>query len=872
MMFRIRPQIILAVFLLLVPATILAKDQNPSKREPITLRAWRRPASIGQDIHTFVVLKIIQAFREKYPDIIPVSPEGLQMPDRLRSNYIIPLMQIAGDIAPDVLGVDFATSDTYIRNKFLYPLDKYIEKDLLGLDIEDGHLLSLDEYLANLKRSEVYEIEIEPRVPYLCWPVMRRECPYGKDCPYCKEWGVQAAKKHYHVWCFPVGPMVMALMYRKDVLSEAGLPDRVPETMEEMLQWARKITNPRDNCFGLGIHLQQLGWSTLSFLYSMGGKLVDQDAQGNWKCVFDSEEAVEAYYFVARLFLEPFENAHGKFTSVVATEQWETAGESRWGMGIGYLNQTFFSRYDLTKFSFGPVPKAPDGRRGSEFNSLMVGIYAGLEGKENKALRKAAWKYIHFYDGPEARKIRAKVYVENGQARFVQPELLKQTGYPEYVREIPKAWTDSYKEALRNGIPAPYGKNCQMVYTYVSNAINQIRSDPEVKEAIQSFDADRAKARIREILKAAVVRGNEKMLNILTPEQRKFRTTVASIVAVVIFVVFVLLFRRIFRTFAAAQPRSISEKRRGWQLGRYKWAYILLIPAVGSIALWLYYPLARGSIMAFQDYNVRGFSKWTGMHNFANVLFDESFWYAMWVSLKYTVMFAVFGFTAPIALALFLTEVPKGKILFRTLYYLPAVLSGVVVIFLWRGFYGEYGALNETLNFFVGLLNWIPGVQIEEFRTVWLDSRTYALICILAPAIWVGMGPGCLIYLAALKTVPDELYEAADIDGAGIFRKVFNVSLPSIRTLIMINFIGVMVATMKGGGQFALAMTGGGPWKPYGQTEFVGLHIYLQAFGYLRFGAATAMAWVLGSMLVGFTVFQLQRLSRMEFKTVGGVK
>ena len=137
--------------------------------------------------------------------------------------------------------------------------------------------------------------------------------------------------------------------------------------------------------------------------------------------------------------------------------------------------------------------------------------------------------------------------------------------------------------------------------------------------------------------------------------------------------------------------------------------------------------------------------------------------------------------------------------------------------------------------------------------------------------IWVGFGPGCLIYLAALRTIPEELYEAADIDGAGVLGKTFHVAVPGIRALIMINFIGVMVAQIKGGSQFVLAMTGGGPYTPYGATEMVGLHIYWQAFGYLRFGHATAMAWVLGSMLVGFTVIQLQRISRVEFRTAGGV-
>ena len=89
-------------------------------------------------------------------------------------------------------------------------------------------------------------------------------------------------------------------------------------------------------------------------------------------------------------------------------------------------------------------------------------------------------------------------------------------------------------------------------------------------------------------------------------------------------------------------------------------------------------------------------------------------------------------------------------------------------------------------------------------------------------------------------------------------------------SLILINFVGAAIGAMKSGGEFVLAMTGGGPYTPYGATEVVGLHIFWEAFGYLRFGPATAMAWVLGSMLIGFTVLQLQRLSRMEFKAGAG--
>jgi len=226
----------------------------------------------------------------------------------------------------------------------------------------------------------------------------------------------------------------------------------------------------------------------------------------------------------------------------------------------------------------------------------------------------------------------------------------------------------------------------------------------------------------------------------------------------------------------------------------------------------------------------------------------------------------VFGFWVPIGLALLLSEVPKGKSFFRTVYYLPAVLSGLVVILLWKSFYSPEGLINSILNGGVAAINAIARSKIEPFQTNWLENHTTALICCLLPTVWAGMGPGCLIYLAALKTVPDEIYEAADIDGAGTRAKVFHIALPSIKALVIINLVGAVIAAIRGAGGFVLAMTGGGPYgQEGGTTEIIGLKIFYTTFGALKFGTAAAMAWVLGAMLIGFTVVQLQRLSRMEF-------
>jgi ABC-type sugar transport system permease subunit len=124
------------------------------------------------------------------------------------------------------------------------------------------------------------------------------------------------------------------------------------------------------------------------------------------------------------------------------------------------------------------------------------------------------------------------------------------------------------------------------------------------------------------------------------------------------------------------------------------------------------------------------------------------------------------------------------------------------------------------------------------------------------------MGMASLIYLAALKGVPDELYEAAEVDGAGIWTKLRRITLPTLLPLIIINFVGVFIATFQNMGNIFL-MTFGGPGDA---TMVLALRIWIEAYNNLRFSMATTMAWVLGSLLIGFTYVQIQFLKRVEFR------
>jgi multiple sugar transport system permease protein len=297
-------------------------------------------------------------------------------------------------------------------------------------------------------------------------------------------------------------------------------------------------------------------------------------------------------------------------------------------------------------------------------------------------------------------------------------------------------------------------------------------------------------------------------------------------------------------------------EKGGWRWGRYKWAYIILVPAAASIFLWQYLPMGIGSAMVLQDYRVVGESHFVGLQNFADVLWDATWWKSLLRTAYYMILFFCLGFWTPIALAILLYEVSRFKILYRTIYYLPAMLTGFVVIYLWKLMFdpSEAGTLNQIL----------AAVGLPALR--WLDDDRLAMLCCVIPTVWAGMGAGCLIYLAALKSVPDDLYEAADLDGCGFWGKIRHITLPTLKSLIIIQFVATFIASAQSAG-FILVMTG---MKE--STKVAELHIFERAYMYLRFGSAVAMAWIFGVFLLTFTVQQLKILSRMEFRAQGAQK
>lgn len=778
--------------------------------ETITLKLPWMPDP--QDTRPFaqVDLAVIRAFQEKYPHIKLRPFSGITISGMSMDSAA--LMAIAGGTAPDIIYVNFRQSDTYIQQGFLLPLDEYLKQ--------------IPEELQNI------------RIVKPVWPVIKRKGPDGKE----------------HVYAIPYNLYIRTLSYNKEPFAKIGLdPEHPPRDWNELYEYAWRLTNSKNKTYGIFMETGPMGtaWDFMTYLWSAGGEAVRQDKNGEWRAVFDSYEATEALYFYMRLFTTKWTDSNGKTMEgfIFRKDIDAIAGEEgRVGMGMNYLDDRFIiaTGIDPSLVGIAPVPLGPRGLRGSELNCPMMGIFAG---QKDKHVQDAAWKYIWFFDSEEARKIRLKIMVEHGYGKFMNPIYLKRYGYEEYLEDVPKSWLPVFEEAMENGKPEPYGKNCQMIYNFLTNPIDEALS-LEYRGKLGNTDNEKRK-NIKEILAKAVNRTNKEMIGKLSSDEQNFRNKIAFIVAVIIACIFCIVLWNVWTIFT---PKG-KYVPKGWGFKKYSVAYIIILPAVISIGLWMYLPIFMGSKMVFQNYRFIGGSSWVGLENFANVIFDITWWKSVWYTFYYMILILGLGFIPPIILAILLQEVSHGKVLYRTIYYLPAVISGFVVIYLWRLFYepSDIGVLNQILGFL--------GIGNQR----WLGDERLAMLCCVIPTVWAGVGPGCLIYLAALKSVPDELYESADIDGANFMGKIRHVVLPTLKALIIIQFVGAFIASAQSAG-FILVMTFGGPNEV---TKVAGLHIFEKAYLYLRFGTATTMAWILGMMLLGFTVYQLKMLSNLEFRAAG---
>jgi multiple sugar transport system permease protein len=824
-------------------------------------------------------------FMKENPDIKIRKWGGINLPGGGRSSL---MMAIAGKTAPDIGLSWFHTVRNEIKQQFLYPLNEWIGEDQNGNGVIDDH---------------------------------EAKWPGWKKIPLLYRKVVTINGKVYGI---PV-PMknMSAVLYRTDMVKAAGLdPNKPPKDWNEFLYWCRKLTNPAKEIPGAilqtgqkGICLPPYGHLFLPWVQSAGGRTMLQirvspktgksyafplyettfitsdgenlsKEKSIWKANFASKDGIRAIDFIYKLrwgkwLIDPVskepvslneEDIRNGFLIIgkrklcfkpqdiikgtarfIGGQRGESSMEL---LGRGEAAMTVTTVDDLKKtgananidpslLSWFPFPAAPgkNGQRVVQIYNHYAVMYTGVS-ERSKAERNAVWKTLTSIceDKVIDNEITAKVL--EGLGRFVSPRDLKRLGYEEYIRDIPLDLRRNFEQLERGRIKS-FTEPWSGFWFLIDTALDRECLGIMLGANGENFD-------YRAALKNVEDKANSGLM-FETPQKvlNKWRPFARVMLVVIILIIAFLVYRII---------RSYSKQNQGSNISVYNgWLPVMLIaPAVLIILLWRYYPLFRGMLMAFQDYKIAGESQYIGLDNFIILARDSSFWLSLLRTCYFVFLNMLLAFTAPIFLALLLTEVPRFKIFFRTLFFLPQMTSGIVIALMWKLMYNPTpaGFFNQVISY----LNYLPLVNIKP--QTWLSDPNLAMLCCVLPTVWASMGMASLIYLAALHSVPPDLYEAADIDGAGFRQKLLKITLPSLMPLIIINFVGTFIGTFQNMGNIFL-LTFGGPGEA---TTVVGLKIWIEAYNNLRFSMATSMAWILGSLLIGLTYVQIQFLKKIEYK------
>nr|WP_026891969.1 sugar ABC transporter permease [Lacrimispora aerotolerans] len=274
---------------------------------------------------------------------------------------------------------------------------------------------------------------------------------------------------------------------------------------------------------------------------------------------------------------------------------------------------------------------------------------------------------------------------------------------------------------------------------------------------------------------------------------------------------------------------------------------------IGMVFLTLY-PFINALIISFSDYNLVREPNFIGLTNYTNLFKDKDFLSTLLATLKYTVI------TVPLQLtfALFIAYILNFKLKFinfyRTAYYVPSLLGGnVAVAVLWRFLFQQDGFVNRFISLFGG--EPVP----------WLSSPSGAMSIIVLLKVWQ-FGSAMLIFLAALKDVPQDLYEAASVDGATKFHSFFHITIPLITPTIFFNLVMQLVnAFQEFNGPYLV--TGKGPLN---STYLTSMFIYDNAFKYFNMGYASAASWILFVIIVSVTLILFATQNKWVFYSDGG--
>lgn len=286
-------------------------------------------------------------------------------------------------------------------------------------------------------------------------------------------------------------------------------------------------------------------------------------------------------------------------------------------------------------------------------------------------------------------------------------------------------------------------------------------------------------------------------------------------------------------------PKRVSKKKQVVKNNLVGLSFIL--PNFVGFTIFTLFPVICSLVLAFMKWNAFSPAEFVGLANFSKLLTDTTFHISLWNTLKYTIVVVPATMVISLLLANLLNKKIPGVVFFRTAFFFPYITSLVAISAVWSMLFNpKVGPINQVLSHFMANP---PG---------WLGSSDWALVVIMIVSVWRYMGYYMILYLAGLQGIPKELYEAADMDGAGKLRQFFSITIPSLRPT---TFLVSVMLTINCFQLFDLVqvMTKGGPGRA---TSVLVYQIYTEGFTNYNFGYASAIAMVLLVLAVGLTVLQ----------------
>jgi multiple sugar transport system permease protein len=277
--------------------------------------------------------------------------------------------------------------------------------------------------------------------------------------------------------------------------------------------------------------------------------------------------------------------------------------------------------------------------------------------------------------------------------------------------------------------------------------------------------------------------------------------------------------------------------------------YLFIAPAVLGFLIWIAGPMLFSAWISLTEWDLLRPPEFVGLGNYQLMLKDALFWQSLRVTFYFTLVSVPLFQAVAFAVALLMNVNVRGISVFRTIYYLPSIVPLVANALLWAWvFNSDFGLLNAGLR------------AIGLPKVLWLQDPAWTMPALIVMSVW-GVGGAMLIYLAGLQGVPQQLYEAAEIDGATYWHRFIHVTIPMMSPVIFFNLLLGLIGALQTFTQ-AYIITNGGPQNA---TLFYALHIYRSAFRDFKMGYASALAWVLFAIVLLLSVLVFRYLGRQVY-------